>query len=183
MLTMMDRGKPRQSWTGRFRALWVRRPDRTENPRVGGSTPSQATNPQRVAGVLFGALALHLQLISGALAQEREDPWGPAPPVEATGGRLRAAAVDAVWIGGAGGVDLWSTERALGRCPGCYEGHPWMRGGLPARVGMKLAMTGAGVAWADHLRRKGDRRGARLVRWGLVGLQLGFAAWNLRQAH
>jgi hypothetical protein len=95
--------------------------------------------------------------------------------------RLRAASIDAAWIGGAAALDLWSTDHALSRCPTCYEGHPLMRGNLPARVGIKLAMTGVGVAWADHLRQKGDRRGARLVRWGLVGLQVGFAAWNLHQ--
>jgi hypothetical protein len=115
-----------------------------------------------------------------ALTQEAAaDPWRQQPRPEQ---RLRAAMADAAWIGGAAAIDLWSTERALSRCPACYEGTPWMRGGLPARAGIKLAMTGVGVAWADHLRKKGDRRGARIVRWGLVGLQLGFAAWNLQRA-
>ena len=168
MLTMTDLRKPRQSWTRRFRALWVAKADRTENPRVGGSTPSQATSLQRLAGILLAALVLHLQLAAGAGAQES--------------GRLRAASIDAAWIGGAAVADLWTTDYTLRRYPSCYEGHPFMRGPLLARAGVKLAMTGVGVAWADHLRRKGDRRGARLVRWGLVGLQLGLAGWNLHQA-
>ena len=182
MLTERKVGKPRQSWSRRLWPFSAVRADRTENPRVGGSTPSQATTLQRLTGVLLLALALHLQLAAAAIAQERPDPWGPpASETPAARGRLRAAAIDAAWIGGAAALDLWSTDHAFGRCPTCYEGHPLMRGGLPARVGVKLAMTGVGIVWADHLRRKGDRRGARLVRWGLVGLQVGFTAWNLRQ--
>ncbi len=193
MLTSDRCGNPRQSWARRLWPFPVVGVHGTENPRVGGSTPSQATNLQRLSGISLRRLALHFEHAAGGLLflaplllptctsaeATPADPWEPVPHTE---GRLRAAAADAAWIAGAGAVDLWTTQHALSRCSSCYEGTPWMRGSLPARVGLKLAMTGAGVAWADHLRRKGDRRGARLVRWGLVGLQVGFAAWNLRQA-
>ncbi len=131
-----------------------------------------------VLGRLLVGIAI-LLVCAASIGAQPVDPWGPPPPeAPPSEGRLRAAAIDAAWIGGAGALDLWTTEYALDH--GAHEAHPIMRGGLPARVGVKLAMTGVGVAWADHLRRKGDRRGARLVRWGLVGLQIGFAAWNLR---
>ena len=185
MLTEGKLGKPRQSWLRRLWPFSAVRADRTENPRVTGSIPVQATSSQRLTSAQAGRLGSHFEhvLIATLLslccavagAGEFEGPPEPR-------GRLRAAAIDAAWIGGAAGLDLWSTDHALGRCRTCYEGTPWMRGSLPARAGVKLAMTGVGVAWADHLRRKGDRQGARLVRWGLVGLQIGFAAWNLSRA-
>ncbi len=107
----------------------------------------------------------------------------PAPEAAslAEPSRLRQASVDAAWIGGAAALDLGLSRYGLAHCHACYEGHPLMRSDSLA-VAMKLAGTAVGVAWADHLRQKGDRRGAKIVRWGLVGLQVALAGNALVQA-
>jgi hypothetical protein len=90
--------------------------------------------------------------------------------------------VDAAWIAGAAALDLGTSRYSLGRCSGCYEANPLMRSTSGA-VAVKLAATGIGVVWADHLRRKGDHRGAKIVRWTLVGLQVALAGNALAHAH
>lgn len=103
------------------------------------------------------------------------DPYGPPAP-----SRLRSAVIDTAWIGGAAVADIWTTELVLRQ--GGREANPLMRGGLSARIGVKLAVTGFGVAWADHERKRGNNHRAKVVRWTFVAAQLAFAAWNLRQA-
>ncbi len=93
---------------------------------------------------------------------------------------FRASLRDAAWIGGAAATDLWSTELVLRG--GGRETNPIMRGGMPARAGIKLAVVGFGVAWADHERKNGNARRARIIRWSFVAAQVAFAGWNLRQA-
>ena len=105
----------------------------------------------------------------------------PSQPIEGPA-RLRAASVDAAWIAGAAALDLSASRYGLSQCARCYEANPVMRS-TGGAVAMKLAATGIGVAWADHLRRKGDRRGAKIVRWTLVGLQVALAGNALAHAH
>jgi hypothetical protein len=71
MVTSNEAGKPRQSWTGRLWPFLVVGPGRTENPRVGGSTPSQATTYEShreptLNRARLGAALLVVALASGA---------------------------------------------------------------------------------------------------------------------
>jgi hypothetical protein len=190
MVTSSEPRKPRQSWVRRLWPLPVVGLKRAENPRVGGSTPSQATTYERhrehtwntLRGAVGGPVLL-IGLLSPCVAQEPADPWGPPPPPPpAETGRLQAASIDAAWIGGAAALDLGASRWALARCAGCYEANPLMRS-VPVAIVAKAGATAVGVAWADHLRRKGDRRGARIVRWSFVGLQVALAGNAIVQAH
>ncbi len=67
MLTSVKRWKPRQSWLGRLWPFPVVGGPRTENPRVGGSTPSQATTLQQLTGISFGRLVPVLEQARGGV--------------------------------------------------------------------------------------------------------------------
>ncbi len=61
------RGTPRQSRLGGFWPFLAAWAFRTENPRVGGSTPSQATSLQRLSGVASWRLVPVLERAAGGL--------------------------------------------------------------------------------------------------------------------
>jgi hypothetical protein len=70
METSNETGKPRQSWTSRLMSRGVDQPGRAENPRVGGSTPSQATTYEShreptLNRARLGAVLLVVALASG----------------------------------------------------------------------------------------------------------------------
>lgn len=182
MTTLADPRKVRRYWV---RRLWpfpvIGRP-RPENPRVGGSTPSQATNPQQVAGDTGAALALHLQHAAGGIAflgALLAPVVGIAQAPQSTA--LRGAVLDTAWIGGAAAADLGTTWWAEARCPSCYEANGLMRSN-GARIGVKLGTTAA-AAWACHeLRRHGHKGHAKLLRWTLVAVWSGVAVNNAIRA-
>ena len=180
MLTSAKRGNPRQSWARRLWPFPVVGVHGTENPRVGGSTPSQATSPQRLSATASRRLALHFEHAAGGLvflaallapahaAAQVVDVTTPAP------GRLRAAAVDAGWMATGAGLDLGASRWAFARCSTCYEGNPVMRS-VPTAIVIKAAGIGMGTLVCDHLRQHGHPRGARIFRWVVVGAQIALA--------
>ncbi len=189
MLTSAKRGKPRQSWLGRLWPFPVVRSGRTENPRVGGSTPSQATTPQQLSGVAFRRLVLHFEHAAGGLiflvpfiapagVLAQGDPWSPPSP---SARPLHEATIDAAWMAGAAGVDLASTEYAGHYWPDFREANPWMQTSGRA-LAVKAGATAAGGWLCYELRKHGHPKGARWLRWGIVAVWSGAAINNLARA-
>jgi len=91
------------------------------------------------------------------------------------------AGTDVVILSLAAAVDKASTHYALQRCPGCYEANPVM-----SEPALSLVVKAASIAtttWAcDRLRKAGHPKGAKWLRWGVAGLWLGAAGWNLHKA-
>ncbi len=112
MGTERGRETPRQSWLRRLWPFPVIGVAGTENPRVGGSTPSQATTPQQLSATALRRLVLHFEHAAGGLfilapffaapgALAQDAPADPGKPSPAFPSRLREGAIDAAWIGGA----------------------------------------------------------------------------------
>ena len=81
----------------------------------------------------------------------------------------------------AASADLASTHYALARCATCREGNPLM--GQPAGAVAIKAAGVAAVAWGcGRLRRAGHPRAAKVLLWGVAGLWVGAAGWNMHQA-
>ena len=88
---------------------------------------------------------------------------------------------DIVVLGLAAGADIASTHYALANCSGCYEANPVMS--EPSVSLVVKAGSIAATAWAcDRLRKAGHPRGAKWLRWGVAGMWLGAAGWNLHKA-
>jgi len=128
-------------------------------------------------------LVIAAVLLAAQTAIPTADPWGPPPPPPAAerGGRLRAASLDAAWIGGSAALDLgvsrWGIDRGL-----LVEVNPLMRSGPPA-IAMKAAVAVAGVVVCDHLRQRGHPKGARIARWAIVAVHVALAGNAIVQAH
>jgi hypothetical protein len=173
MGTLRQHRKPRQSWTRHPWALPVIGRPRPENPRVGGSTPSQATTPQQVTSVAGGALWPHFAHAAGALVLLGALLFLGAAP---------AGAADGLTLGvlGAAAADLGTTQWAFARVPGAHDANPAVRG--PASAVLVKAGTTAGVLLLDrHLQRTGHRRAGKVLKIAAIVAWGSCAAWNARQ--
>lgn len=79
------------------------------------------------------------------------------------------------------GADLLSTERALARCPSCYEKNP-LGQSRALRVGLATAFTTGETFLVCRLSRR-HRTMAKVVIVALVGGKLLIAAHNWRQVN
>ena len=174
MGTLRQYQKPRRLWTRQPWTLPVIGRPRPENPRVGCSTPSQATTPQQVTSAAGGALWLHFGHAAGALVLLGALLFPCAAP---------AGAADGLTFGvlGAAAADLGTTQWALATVPGAHDANPLVRGSGSA-VAVKAGMT-AGVLLLDrHLQRTGHRRAGKVLKIAVIVAWGSCAAWNVRQA-
>ena len=93
-------------------------------------------------------------------------------------GPLRAAAIDAAWVAGAGAFDVAVSRYAQDRCPSCSELNPLARatGGRFDTSDAALLKAGftAGFALVSYeLHKAGRHREAKLARWVVVGVWVG----------
>ena len=92
---------------------------------------------------------------------------------------MTPAAADVAVLGTAAAADYASTRWALERCSSCREVNPWMREPATALL-VKAGGVAAATGGCEVLRRRGHRRAARWLRWGVAALWLGLAAHNVR---
>lgn len=85
---------------------------------------------------------------------------------------------EAEWIlAGAAVADLVTTEVALARVPGAFEGNPLMKH-RAVRIGARVALTGGVIAL--HRRHPDDRK-VRILLIAAAVVWTGAAVWNARQ--
>jgi hypothetical protein len=87
---------------------------------------------------------------------------------------------DIAFVTASASADVAATSAALRACSGCREGNPLMT----RHTVTGKALTASVVIWALHyLRSRGHDRLATIIRWVVVGVWSGAAAWNLTMAH
>lgn len=115
-------------------------------------------------------------ILAAILASALVGPPAPCPDREL----LHGFVVDSARIGGGLMADLWSTEFALARCPGCREGNP-LGVSKSARFYLKVAGAAGTIAACHKLRRDGHPTWAKWVGRAALGLQLFAAGSNVWQ--
>lgn len=83
-----------------------------------------------------------------------------------------------VWVAGAS-ADLASTQYALSR--GGVEANPLMGQSIGQQALIKAATTTVGCLGVKHLEKKGKKKLARILSWGVFALHLGLASSNFRR--
>lgn len=83
-----------------------------------------------------------------------------------------------IWIAGAG-TDLASTQYALSH--GGVEANPLMGQSIQQQALVKAATTAAGCLGTSYLKKKGKKKLAKALTWGVFALHVGLAASNFRK--